>query len=105
MRWRLWRRSQQALVAAPGQVGSGGLRDVETFDDVGDVTAPVAVEPGDVVTTAEGVYAVEALIVAPEPGDSVVAVLGSRPRWRLRRFELGQALPQVAREEVSSGFV
>jgi hypothetical protein len=29
------------------------LRDVETFDDIADVTAPAPVEPGDVVATVD----------------------------------------------------
>lgn len=31
------------------------LRDVETFDDIADVTAPAPVEPRDIVATAEDV--------------------------------------------------
>lgn len=53
------------------------LRDVETLDDVGDLTAPGPVEPGDLVADAEAVYAVEAVLIPP-PGASVIAVLAQR---------------------------
>jgi hypothetical protein len=40
------------------------LRDVETFDDIADVTAPAPVEVGDVVATVEDVYIVEDVLVS-----------------------------------------
>jgi hypothetical protein len=50
------------------------LRDVETFDDVGDVTAPGPVEPGDVLATADELYVIEA-IIEPTAGDLCIAAL------------------------------
>ena len=38
------------------------LRDVETMDDLADVTALGPVEPGDLVASAEHVYRVEAVL-------------------------------------------
>ena len=38
------------------------LRDVETLDDLADVTAPGPVEPGDLVASAQHVYRVEAVL-------------------------------------------
>ena len=49
--------------------------DVQTFDDIADVTAPTPVEPGDVVATAEDVYSVEVETCAP--GHSTRSMIGS----------------------------
>jgi hypothetical protein len=51
------------------------LRDVETVDDVGDVTAPEPVEPGDLVATVDEVFVVEVVLWTP-PGSRCVPVLG-----------------------------
>lgn len=53
------------------------LRDVETLDDVCDVTAPAPVEPGDLVSTADTLYLVEVVLVSP-PGARWVLVLAHR---------------------------
>jgi hypothetical protein len=53
------------------------VRDVDTFDDLCDVTAPGPVEPGDVVATAEHVYRVE-VVLEPPPGAPVTPVLARR---------------------------
>jgi hypothetical protein len=41
------------------------LRDVETFDDIIDVTAPAPIMPGDLVATATDVYRVEVILLPP----------------------------------------
>jgi hypothetical protein len=41
------------------------LRDVETFDDITDVTAPAPIMPGDLVATATDVYRVEVILLPP----------------------------------------
>jgi hypothetical protein len=39
------------------------MRDVETLDDAGDITAPAPVEPGDLVATADDLYRVKVVLV------------------------------------------
>jgi hypothetical protein len=53
------------------------LRDVETLDDLADVTATRPVEPGDLVASAEHVYRVEAVLWTPA-GSPCVPVLAHR---------------------------
>lgn len=53
------------------------VRDVETLDDLDDVTAPAPVEPGDLVASAEAIYRVEA-VVWVAPGSPRVPVLARR---------------------------
>jgi hypothetical protein len=53
------------------------VRDVETLDDVADLTAPLPVEPDDVVASASDVYRVEAVLWTP-PGPPCVPVLARR---------------------------
>jgi hypothetical protein len=53
------------------------LRDVETIDDVGNATAPLPVEPGDVVATVDELFRIE-VTLDPPPGVRVVAVLARR---------------------------
>ena len=50
------------------------LRDVETLDDLADVTAPAPVEPGDLVSTADDLYRVEVVLWTP-PDSPCVPVL------------------------------
>lgn len=53
------------------------LRDVETLDDLADVTAPSPVEPGDLVASAKHVYRVEAVLLT-RPGARCIPVLARR---------------------------
>ena len=61
------------------------VRDVETLGDVADVTAPTPVQPGDLVASAENLYRVEVVLIAP-PGARCVPVLA-------RRVEVASAAP------------
>ena len=47
------------------------LRDVETLDDLADVTAPGPVEPGDLVACADELYRVE-VVLWTLPGEACV---------------------------------
>jgi hypothetical protein len=53
------------------------VRDVEKLDDLGDVTAPPPVEPGDLVASVDDLFRVEVVLV-PKPGARVVPVLARR---------------------------
>ena len=53
------------------------LRDVETMDDLADVTAPPPVEPGDLVATAGELYRVEVVLWTP-PASRCIPVLARR---------------------------
>jgi hypothetical protein len=48
------------------------VRDVETMDDLADVTAPLPVEPGDLLATEHELYRVEA-VLPPAPRVAVLA--------------------------------
>ena len=50
------------------------LRDVETIEDLGVVTAPWPVEPGDIVASSENVFRV-VVVLAPVHGRPVEPVL------------------------------
>lgn len=44
------------------------VREVETLDDLADVTAPGPVEPGDLVATANELYRIVVVLVTPPTG-------------------------------------
>jgi hypothetical protein len=52
------------------------VRDVETLDDVAELTAPHPVESNDVVASVDDVYVVEVVLLAP-PGSRCVPVLAN----------------------------
>jgi hypothetical protein len=53
------------------------VRDVETLDDLDNVTAPAPVEPGDVVASVDAIYRVEVVLWTP-PDSRCVPVLARR---------------------------
>jgi hypothetical protein len=53
------------------------VRDVETLEDVDDLSAPEPVEPGDLFASVEDVYGVE-VVLTPPPGARVISVLARR---------------------------
>ena len=70
------------------------LRDVETLDDLADVTAPGPVEPGDLVACADELYRVEVVLWTP-PGEACVPALAQDtgvPSWQ-RRGAATNAVP------------
>jgi hypothetical protein len=53
------------------------LRDASTLDDLGDVTAPAPVEPGDLLATVDDVFQVDVVLTTP-PGSLFAPVLARR---------------------------
>jgi hypothetical protein len=53
------------------------LRNADTLDDIGNLTAPPPVEPGDLVATLKDVFRVEVVLV-PTLESTCTAVLASR---------------------------
>jgi hypothetical protein len=53
------------------------VRDSVTLDDVGEVTGPAPVQPGDVLASVDEVYVIEVVLVAP-PDARCVPVLARR---------------------------
>jgi hypothetical protein len=40
------------------------IRDLQTLDEIGEVTAPAPIEPGDLVATADDIFVIE-LVLPP----------------------------------------
>lgn len=53
------------------------LRDLTTLDDLGELTAPAPVEPGDLLATVDDVFRV-AVVLSTPPESTCVPVLARR---------------------------
>jgi hypothetical protein len=84
------------------------LRDVETLDDVADLTAPNPVELDDIVATASDVYRIEVVLWTPSGSPCVPPCSGaaSSASWS-RRSEMPvpdfQTLVRALLEEYAAG--